>query len=379
MVALFKSSGQSSFDDQAQQQKLKLAQALMAQTMQQPQVGPNTSPLAAILSPLASAFAAKRLNSQAQELDANKQAKVKEDMAKAISALQGTPEQVTQTPVLGAGATPEQEANAYGPRQGMVMPAVPGSRQKMLEVLAGSEVPELRNAGVQGIIGDSSSIPNAVRETQWFMEQNPGTQGAHMKLKRAPTTFNLGDRQITLDPRGGVGESYAVNLKPGDQPAVRGAQAKASVIGKEEGEQTALLADMQASLPRLESVVKELSALGQKATYTKGGVLRDIVAQEAGFGSTEGAVARKAYIAKVDNEILPLLRQTFGAAFTQKEGESLKATLGDPNVPPDQKDAVLQAFIETKRAQIETQKRRVGVPGSVNNPASDIESLLKKY
>ena len=74
----------------------------------------------------------------------------------------------------------------------------------------------------------------------------------------------------------------------------------------------------------------------------------------------ESAIARKEYIAKVDNEVLPLLRQTFGAQFTQKEGESLKLTLGDPNATPEEKDAVLRSFIDAKRSQIETKNRRIG-------------------
>ena len=74
----------------------------------------------------------------------------------------------------------------------------------------------------------------------------------------------------------------------------------------------------------------------------------------------EGAVARKEYITRVDNEILPLLRQTFGAQFTQKEGEALKATLGDPDASPQEKDAVLKSFIQTKKAQVATTRRRIG-------------------
>ena len=76
--------------------------------------------------------------------------------------------------------------------------------------------------------------------------------------------------------------------------------------------------------------------------------------------STAGAVARAEYIATVANEILPLLRQTFGAAFTAAEGESLKATLGDPNSSPAEKDAQLKAFIAAKERQIRSKQRRVG-------------------
>ena len=67
----------------------------------------------------------------------------------------------------------------------------------------------------------------------------------------------------------------------------------------------------------------------------------------------EAAVAREQYIATVNNQILPMLRDTFGAQFTVQEGESLKATLGAPNKSPQEKQAVLKAFIEQKKRDVE--------------------------
>ena len=57
--------------------------------------------------------------------------------------------------------------------------------------------------------------------------------------------------------------------------------------------------------------------------------------------------------------MLPLLRQTFGAAFTEREGQSLKNTLGDPDKSPEEKDAVLRSFISQKLAQVESLQRQV--------------------
>lgn len=145
-------------------------------------------------------------------------------------------------------------------------------------------------------------------------------------------------------------------------PGLQGQIAGAKVSGKETGEATAMLADMEASMPRLEVVVSELSNLGKKATYTMAGQAANAARRQLGMSVGEGAIARKEYISKVDNEILPLLRQTFGAQFTQKEGESLKATLGDPNASAEEKDAVLRSFIETKYGQIAGLKRRTGAP-----------------
>lgn len=84
----------------------------------------------------------------------------------------------------------------------------------------------------------------------------------------------------------------------------------------------------------------------------------------------EGATARKEYMSLVDNQILPLLRQTFGAQFTAKEGESLKATLGDPDATPEQKDAVIRSFIDQKKQTINSLEREAGEPltdwGNIN-------------
>ena len=57
--------------------------------------------------------------------------------------------------------------------------------------------------------------------------------------------------------------------------------------------------------------------------------------------------------------MLPLLKETFGAAFTATEGESLKATMGDPDAAPEEKMAQLDAFIAQKLRDIETKERQL--------------------
>ena len=66
-------------------------------------------------------------------------------------------------------------------------------------------------------------------------------------------------------------------------------------------------------------------------------------------------------MAIVNNQVLPLLKQTFGGAFTVAEGEALKATLGDPNSDPEEKSAQIDAFIDSKVREIETKERQLGV------------------
>lgn len=133
--------------------------------------------------------------------------------------------------------------------------------------------------------------------------------------------------------------------------------------GTELGTKAANLAENTAMLPQLEDTVSKLHDLGQKATYTVAGKSLNAVRRQVGLPVGEGATSRAEYIAMVDNQILPMLRQTFGAAFTQKEGESLKVTLGDPDKSPEEKDAVLRSFIETKKANIETEKRLMNQQG----------------
>lgn len=153
-----------------------------------------------------------------------------------------------------------------------------------------------------------------------------------------------------------------IDLKPGEEPAVKQEQARATAIGSAEGgelgDASARLSAAEASMPRLEEAVIQLKALGEVATYTTIGRGVDIARKEAGIDPTEGAVARSTYIAHVKNNVLPLLRQTFGAAFTAAEGDSLLATLGDPNMHPREKEAVLNAFISDKQAELKALRRQ---------------------
>ncbi|MHC1628316.1 MAG: hypothetical protein ACXQTI_05765, partial [Candidatus Nezhaarchaeales archaeon] len=62
--------------------------------------------------------------------------------------------------------------------QGMMLPDGTLNTQMLTDVLK-SEAPEL----IDGY-GQSQDLPSSVRETQWFNQQTPEIQAAHMKLKR---------------------------------------------------------------------------------------------------------------------------------------------------------------------------------------------------
>jgi len=144
------------------------------------------------------------------------------------------------------------------------------------------------------------------------------------------------------------------------EPQVASAVEVAKIVAKEKGEALTSLDAQMAQLPNLEKVVNKLSALGKKATFTKAGQTRDALLRQANLPVGEGAVSRAEFIATVDNEVLPLLRTTFGAAFTAAEGDSLRATLGNVDASPEEKDAILKAFIVQKRNQIESLQRQTG-------------------
>ena len=162
--------------------------------------------------------------------------------------------------------------------------------------------------------------------------------------------------QVTAEAKGKeTGKSKAqLRFAPQIAKAVKLAEAKA----KEEGDVLNDLARAEAGLPGLIKATESLKELASAATSTYGGRFFDAIAKESGWGSTKGANARAKYIAIIDNQVLPLLKQTFGGAMTEGEGLRLSNTLGDPNASPEQKILQTEAFIDQKRRDIETLKNQ---------------------
>ncbi len=161
------------------------------------------------------------------------------------------------------------------------------------------------------------------------------------------------------------------------KPGIAKDVAIATSVGKDTGEKTSLYQSATSKLPQLNRVVSKLDSLADKATYSLGGKATDYLANQAGFETNSGT-ARAAYLKTVDNEVLPLLRDTFGAAFTVAEGDNLRATLGGDNLTPAQKKEALRAFIDNKYATLESMGRELGqtpnfpeVPNIGGEPAID--------
>lgn len=142
------------------------------------------------------------------------------------------------------------------------------------------------------------------------------------------------------------------------ETAVNVARKEAAV----KGETLTEVDGLKASLPGLLGVVDQLRELAPIATSTLSGRVFDVGLKEIGFGSTEGSTARAKFIAIINNQVLPLLKPTFGGSFTVQEGEALKATMGDPNATPAEKLAQLDAFIGGKVTEIQNKERLLSQP-----------------
>jgi len=200
----------------------------------------------------------------------------------------------------------------------------------------------------------------------------PGTpeyiRAAQIELGLQPRAGISAQERIAGDPslsaqvaassgrEAGATESAKLNAQLDFKPAIAEAVKTAEASAKSRGESLSELGRAKAALPGLTEVVNKLITLSDVATYTLAGKAFDEVTKQLGFGATEGATARAKMESLVSNQILPLLRDTFGAQFTEREGESLRKTMLDIDASPAQKKEILNAFIEQKIRDIETKE-----------------------
>ena len=117
---------------------------------------------------------------------------------------------------------------------------------------------------------------------------------------------------------------------------------------------------MEAAMPAVTDVKNELIELSDIATSTLGGKAFDAIVKQSGFGSTKGADAKAKMIAIVDNQVLPLIKQTFGGAPSLEEVRSLKSSLVDPEASPAQRKAQIEAFFAQQQRNVEVKQRQLG-------------------
>lgn len=180
------------------------------------------------------------------------------------------------------------------------------------------------------------------------------------------TTRDLGTAWGVVDAGGSL-----IGTIPKDVYGAGEQHAEGTAVGKSTGEAKAAYNSMAAKMPGLENVVKQLDDISNRATFTWTGQMTDTIRRQAGAEPRDSAIARQQYISMVDNQILPLLRDTFGAQFTEREGATLRATLGNPDLHPKEKQAVLRAFIEQKRRDVEALARQSGVDAPAYTPPPD--------
>ena len=283
--------------------------------------------------------------------------------------------------------------------------------QARIEQGSGEDVTEsmdalakLQAGDTQGLLGDINAVSNLVNQSgatagqREFASLTTGlskedkAKAARIKLRLDPGASLTGQERIALNDE--LGEKVVKQLeaeagaKEGGKlkqqrkhlPEIRSAIKLAEAAATEQGEVLTDLSRAEAGLPGLIEATNNLKELAAVATSTFGGRFFDSIAKESGWGSTKGANARAKYIAIIDNQVLPLLKQTFGGAMTEGEGQKLTNTFGDPNASPEQKMLQTEAFIEQKLRDIERLKLQAGIAPteSANNsgvPEVDISTL----
>jgi len=155
----------------------------------------------------------------------------------------------------------------------------------------------------------------------------------------------------------GKGQAKVAPLVAEAKATIATAVTLATKAATARGEALSDLRKAEAGMPGIIQVVDKLKELAPLATSTIAGKVFDFAVKESGFGATKGGTARSTYQAVVSNQVLPLLKQTFGAAMTEGEGLRLTATLGDPDAPVETKMAQLDAFLASQQRQIENLNR----------------------
>lgn len=226
--------------------------------------------------------------------------------------------------------------------------------------------------------------------------QNGGGRGEALallnKLNNDPTTAGLDLATKLTMVKGGIGvgntmvngavqpiqgnlqtiQDTANAKQTGTEAAqIAGAAPKASqaAIGEKLGEAQTGLATIQANMPQINAIVDRLHTLGQTATYTQAGQLYNSAVRQIGMGVPQGAKDRAEYEATINNFLLPILKQTFGARVTNFDIQNIKTTLADINLSPQEKDAQLKAFINQKALSLTTNQNQVQSLGGSAIPA----------
>ena len=311
-----------------------------------------------------------KFNDAADALEANKAVLAQsgitnfEDTDLAIAALRsGDPKQIRAIQLQGDQAIEMSEARrklesgplstAQKERADLLKDLVPALDDKgNLDV---SKLdPVSRSAAMAlGLIAKSGTVSTA--------ERIAGTEGLAEEIGESQSTIKQAE------------ETGKLKAQKGLLPEIKAAVKLAEKEAQSKGEVSSELNSAKAALPGLKKVVSNLKALSGDATFTLAGRGFNAIAKELGF-STKGSTARSAMVAMVDNQVLPLLKPIFGAAFTAAEGDRLRNAFLDPDSTPDSRIASLNAFQEQMERNIEAKELELSgqVQGSIGQQDTGI-------
>jgi len=225
-----------------------------------------------------------------------------------------------------------------------------------------------------------SQLPAAIQTGQYYSGLDAEGQRLFRESRGGAVADALAKRGMQYDPMtrqatemGGFGEALGglagaelqgtQDVRAATEPNIQADIAASKIAAGDRAQKTLELNERRSVIPELKGTLKDLDRLSTTATYTTAGRARDLAIKEAG-GESQGAIDRVEYDSKIANVILPLLKQTFGAAFTVEEGRKLEATLGDVNASPRQKQAAIKAFLKQRENDIKSRERELGVGSS---------------
>lgn len=229
-----------------------------------------------------------------------------------------------------------------------------------------------QNARGRGLLG--TGLTAGQREFESLttgLSKDDKAKAARIKLRLDPGASLTGQERIALnnelgekvvkqlEAEAGAKEGGKLKQQIKHKPTITKAVKLAEKQATERGEVLTDLARMEAGLPGLKDAVSQLKELSAIATSTIGGKIFDAAVKQTGFGATKGATARAKMVAIITNQTLPLLRETFGSAFTETEGKRLEASFADPDATHEERLAQLDAFINQKVRTIETKQRQL--------------------
>lgn len=163
----------------------------------------------------------------------------------------------------------------------------------------------------------------------------------------------VGDIKVEQDVvKAGGSEEAKLKKQLKFKPEIMRAVKAAELEAKGRGESANDLIKRKAAMPGLEKVVGELKVLADEATFTLTGKAFNAIAKQFGY-STKGGTARASMVAMVDNQVLPLLKPIFGAAFTENEGTRLRNAFLDPDSTPESRKVSLDAFLGQMKRNVE--------------------------